>query len=191
MTSTWRKCGHFLHKNFTSIVGQQMGRTVDTYHVQVRWKSRPNYFAERVAEGPVLRRHGYEEKILLSGPLPRTVKTNTPIKVIPPYKPKESWTEKRAHFGQNDYVDILGPPGALHPAKLMYGVPQWLRGFHGNEMQTLTRQKAFYGRYWQQKQPAKWEQVTKRIRYLYRVMNQKHVTYKPYSKERIVYTGPK
>lgn len=68
------------------------------------------------------------------GPLPR-IPTDK-LRRLPgyPYAPANNWTEKKALFGQNDYIDILGSP-ELHPVRIAYNVPYWLRGFKGHEYQ--------------------------------------------------------
>lgn len=71
----------------------------------------------------------------MRGTLPRIpdLKKKLPI---PPYCPKNSWNEQRALFGQNDYIDILGDE-SIHPTQIGYSVPEWLKGFRGNEYQVI------------------------------------------------------
>jgi len=53
----------------------------------------------------------------------------------PAYVPKKNWAEPKAIFGQNDYIDILGPDPTVNPIKFQTGIPLWLKGFKGNEYQ--------------------------------------------------------
>jgi len=131
------------------------------------------YHADKVARGPVQRRYGYEEKLIRGGTLPRLADAK-PL-AMPEYNPKNVWNEKRALFGQNDYIDIMGPSdSALHPVKLMYNVAPWLRGFKGNEYQMLLRKKKFVSkRGYPLSHPTKWVELNDRIGALYKYLNRK------------------
>ncbi|XP_014787884.1 39S ribosomal protein L51, mitochondrial [Octopus bimaculoides] len=117
---------------------------------------------------PKRKRYGYEAKYFTGGLLPR-LDSAKPLQSLKAYEVPENWVKKKALFGQNDYIDILGD-GKVTPKELIRG-PPWLKGFKGNEMQRLIRHIRFEGHHLRFYYPTKHHNIKKRIKYLYKFYN--------------------
>ena len=129
---------------------------------QVRWwRERPQF----------TRRSGFKVEHHITGPLPRIKVTNDLLPLpTKPFIQTNAWSVKRATFGQNDYIDILGD-GTLHPRDLLHEGPHWLRGFRGNEFRRLIRRRDATFHYAPYIWPTKWNNVQKRIKFLHKYIN--------------------
>lgn len=135
---------------------------------------RHRYYAEKIAKGPIAKKFGYVEKVKRRGLLPRL--KDAKAMPGPLYSPVSPWSPRKCTFGQNDYIDILGD-GKIKPYEVCYNVPRWLRGQSGNEMKLLIlKSRVFSKTKVEYEHPKAWNNLHKRIKYLYSFMNRKTKT---------------
>lgn len=130
---------------------------------------------------PHLTRYGYEDKTRISGLLPR-IGNDDKYRYVnqPVYEPRFNWSQSRALFGQNDYIDILGSD-ELHPINVQYGIPEWLRGHSGTYLQTMIKKKEMLSSSaFAHVRPKAWEQLNTNLHRKYitnlRALNQRRYT---------------
>ena len=115
--------------------------------------------------------------LLQLGLLPRIKGEELPLRSVPNEQKPDPWRRQAALFGQNDYIDILGDD-KINPTQLMSSIPQWLRRFRGNEMQMLIRKRSAKA-HWKWSRPVKWDELNKRIDFLYKRLNYKTAPRRP------------
>ncbi|KAL7307224.1 hypothetical protein TKK_0000946 [Trichogramma kaykai] len=132
------------------------------------------YFADKKR---CVRAHGYKEHIDQRGLLAHTDDAK-PIIQMPIYRPVDSWSKKKAMFGQNDYIDIW-TNGRIKLTTVMYKTPMWLKGIKRDDQEyrmLLRRRQMLQSGIYPVARPTKWKDMNKRIMYLYKFLNRKTKT---------------
>ncbi|KAK7570777.1 hypothetical protein V9T40_010144 [Parthenolecanium corni] len=135
---------------------------------------RPQVEAKRFRYWKDLREKGYQRRFGWEDKLPRGLLPRIEGKKLnsmPIYHAKNGFSEERATKGQNDYIDILGD-STLHPARIVSGVPTWLKTFRGNEFRRLVRKEKMFDRgTYPLYRPTKWSKMKTRMDWLWYELN--------------------
>merc|ERR1719320_717332 len=117
-------CGNAAWSALKSVTAMTSGggiRLLSTTSGTCRWH-------KDVKERRQMTHYGYEDKVKRSGALPRISEDEERWEYGNVYAPPNPWAQKRALFGQNDYIDILGDdPDAFRPSEVNYEQPEWMR----------------------------------------------------------------
>ncbi|CAH8509313.1 unnamed protein product [Dicrocoelium dendriticum] len=105
------------------------------------------------------------------GLLPRLEHTDEPVR-LPEYRPRDYWAPHRAHFGQNDYIDLLGD-GKLGPRDFYTG-PTWALGARNEFQRVCARLNNPAIVAWLEEfEPSRLKLDQKSYRYLYKKVNKR------------------
>ncbi|KER32676.1 hypothetical protein T265_12773, partial [Opisthorchis viverrini] len=113
----------------------------------------------------------YNPRLYDGGLLPRLEHTDEPVR-LPEYRPRDLWAPHRAHFGQNDYIDILGD-GKL-TFRDFYTGPPWSFGTR-NEFQRVSARmnNPALVAWLEEFEPSRLKLEQKRRDYLYKKVNKR------------------
>ena len=138
-------------------------------------------------------RFGYKDKVKRSGPLPRLDNDAKKYEDQPIFEPEAPYAPKRALYGQNDYIDILGEnPDALKPHDIHYHMPKYLRGMSGYDndyQQALKIKAALSETAVSEVKPKDWDFLTKRIWKRYKEF-QRHADQNSWKNYKGIRSGP-
>jgi len=126
----------------------------------------PRWHKDRMANRD-LYRYGYKDKVKRTGALPRLDEDAKKYDKQPIFEPDAAFAPKRALYGQNDYIDILGEnPDALKPQDVHYHMPKYLRGVSGYDndyQQAIKLKSALSQTAVPEVRPKDWDFLTSRI----------------------------
>jgi len=112
-------------------------------------------------------KYGYEDRVKQSGALPRISEDEERWDNREVYAPENPWALKRAIFGQNDYIDILGEdPDMFRPSELNYEQPEWLREVNAGTVpyqRLLMKKKLLQETDYPETHPKTWEQLCQKV----------------------------
>ncbi|KAF5402767.1 hypothetical protein PHET_03916 [Paragonimus heterotremus] len=113
----------------------------------------------------------YNPRLYEGGLLPRLEHTDEPVR-LPEYRPRDKWAPHRAHFGQNDYIDLLGD-GDLGPRDFYTG-PTWILGARNEFQRVCARVNNPAIVAWMEEfEPSRLKLEQKNQRYLYKKVNKR------------------
>ncbi|VDO51408.1 unnamed protein product [Schistosoma margrebowiei] len=113
----------------------------------------------------------YNPRMYDGGLLPRLNFTDRQV-VLPEHKPRDFWSPHRAHFGQNDYIDILGD-GKIKPRDFYTG-PPWVLGARNEYQRVCSRLNNPAIVAWMEEfEPSKLTAEYKLQRYLFKKVNKR------------------
>jgi len=127
-------------------------------------------------------RWGYEDKVKQSGALPRISNDEERWDVRDVYAPENPWALKRAIFGQNDYIDILGEDQDMfRPSELNYEQPEWLREVPSASkpyQRLLMKKKLLQETDYPETHPKTWQELCAKVERLRNTMSLRKDQYK-------------
>lgn len=144
-------------------------RTFSTY------KNQPQ--DDMTYRGGQSRRTGYQAHHHEKGLLPRLKIKEKKLDTMPTTAPEDPWSPRLAREGENDFVKIFSDNyETIEQHDLLTHIPDWLRGYRANNEYSVSQRRRREFQHWRVTKPQKWRFLENRIKYLYKMINNK---YKP------------
>lgn len=121
------------------------------------------------------RRTGYQAHHHQKGLLPRLKIKERKLDTYPTTAREDPWSRRLAREGENDCIKIFSDDETIQQHELLTHIPEWLRGYKntGREYSVLMLKRKEF-EHWKVTKPLKWLHLEQRIKFLYRMINNKY-----------------